>query len=90
MYGELFNFISIKGCTLTYDYNLSDWQFLLKIVLSDFNVVSALLLTMYCYGYFLSVPIRCMNIARYYMSTLLIVLSYGLNEKSSSKLYFGT
>lgn len=90
MYGELFNFISIKGCTLKYDYNLSDWQFIFKIVLNDYSVVSALLLTMYCYSCFLSVPILCMNIARYYMSTLFIVFSYGLNKKSSSKLYFGT
>lgn len=89
MYGELFNFISIKGCTLKYDYILPDWHFLLKIVLSNFSVVSALFVTMYSYNCFMSVLILCMNIARYYMSTLFIVFSYGLNKKSSSKLYVG-
>ena len=35
-----------------YNCNLSDWQYLLKIILSDFNVLSTWLLTMYCYSPF--------------------------------------
>ena len=40
--------MSIKGCTLKYDCNLSDWEYHSKIILRDFKVLSLWLLTVYC------------------------------------------